>query len=284
MSVDVGFCGRVVEETMRFHGPTTTNRLLTADLTYRDVLMPAGTVLWFPWSVIGRDETTVADADGFDPDRRQEHPHLGFALGAHICLGQFIARAQLAEGLHLIARRITRPRSPGPLGWRPFPGVWGIRGLPMDNWHTLDQALNDKRGVWRRFMCPDIDSDEKQKYNANPDDQNFQGQGTMMVCALGDFAVIAWSTNSDYAVNEGVMGYHWDPVGIELFLAGQYDGRTMKTDWNAASTDPGIGPDPARKEEYDLRRIGIMGMARVRVTLQKGEPHTAVEATAARTA
>ncbi|MBW8755394.1 MAG: cytochrome P450 [Sphingomonadales bacterium] len=129
---DLGFCGRVLDETMRFHSVTNTNRLITADIIYRDVLMPAGTVLWFPWAVIGRDGTTIADADVFNPERQQQHPHLGFALGAHICLGQFIARAQLAEGLHLIAQRITRPRSPGPLGWRPFPGVWGIRGLPIE--------------------------------------------------------------------------------------------------------------------------------------------------------
>jgi hypothetical protein len=66
----------------------------------------------------------------------------------------------------------------------------------------------------------------------------------------------------------GFIGYHWDPVGIELFVAGQYDQRTMKTDWNAASTDPGIGPDPARLEEYNLRRVGGMGVFRARLTLQ----------------
>jgi cytochrome P450 len=133
---DIAFCGKVLEETMRFHSVTSTNRLLTADVTYRDVLMPAGTVLWFPWSVIGRDGSIIEDADTFRPERKQEAPHLGFALGAHICLGQFIARAQLVEGLHLIAQRIANPRSPGPLGWRPFPGVWGIRGLPI----TFDPA------------------------------------------------------------------------------------------------------------------------------------------------
>jgi cytochrome P450 len=129
---DIGFCAKVLDETMRFHSVTTTNRLLTDQIAYRGVVMPAGTVLWFPWAVIGRDETTVSEAGRFTPGRRQDHPHLGFALGAHICLGQFIARAQLAEGLHLIAQRITRPQSPGPLGWRPFPGVWGIRGLPIE--------------------------------------------------------------------------------------------------------------------------------------------------------
>ncbi len=129
---DFAFCGKVVDETMRFHATTTTNRLLTAPIDYRDVHMPEGTVLWFPWSVIGRDPAVAEDAGVFDPDRRQENPHLGFALGAHMCIGQFIARAQLAEGLHLIAQRLSNPTSPGPRGWRPFVGVWGIKGLPVE--------------------------------------------------------------------------------------------------------------------------------------------------------
>lgn len=66
----------------------------------------------------------------------------------------------------------------------------------------------------------------------------------------------------------GFLGYHWDPVGIELFLSAQYDQRTIKNDWNAQNTDPGLGPDPPRLEEYNLRRLGGMGLARVRVTKQ----------------
>ena len=52
-------------------------------------------------------------------------------MGMHICLGQFIARAQIQEGLHLIAQRICAPKRAGPSGWRPFYGVWGMRGLPI---------------------------------------------------------------------------------------------------------------------------------------------------------
>lgn len=66
----------------------------------------------------------------------------------------------------------------------------------------------------------------------------------------------------------GFVGYHWDPVGIELYLAGHYDQRTLKNDWNAAITDPGIGPDPARLEEFNVRRFGGMALARVRLTWQ----------------
>jgi cytochrome P450 len=129
---DVGFSRKVIEETMRYHSVTTTNRLVTDDIVYRDVLLPKDTSLWFPWAVAARDSSAVSDADDFNPDRKQVNPHLGFGLGAHMCLGQFIARAQLEEGLHLIAQRITKPRSRGPAGWRPFPGVWGIRGLPIE--------------------------------------------------------------------------------------------------------------------------------------------------------
>lgn len=66
----------------------------------------------------------------------------------------------------------------------------------------------------------------------------------------------------------GFVGYHWDPIGMELYLAGQYDERTLKNDWNAASTDPGIGPDPARNEEFALRRAGGMMLGRIRGTWQ----------------
>ena len=131
-AADPAFCARVVEETMRMHSVTNTNRLLVEDTVYRDVMLPSGTNLWFPWSAAARDPAAADEADAFLPEREQKNPHLGFALGAHICLGQFIARAQLAEGIHLIAQRFRNPRSPGPLGWRPFPGVWGIRGLPIE--------------------------------------------------------------------------------------------------------------------------------------------------------
>ncbi|MBX3185903.1 MAG: PEGA domain-containing protein [Labilithrix sp.] len=66
----------------------------------------------------------------------------------------------------------------------------------------------------------------------------------------------------------GFIGYHWDPVGIELFGGGQYDHSGNTLSWAASSVDPGIGPDPARTEAFDLHRIGAFGAARIRVTFQ----------------
>ncbi len=125
------YCSKVADESMRFHGPVNGARILTDDIDHRGVHFPKGTMVWFPKSVIGQDPATASDAAEFNPDRDVKQAHLGFGYGPHICLGQFIARAQIAEGLHIIARRMKKPTSPGPEGWRPFMGVWGIKGLPM---------------------------------------------------------------------------------------------------------------------------------------------------------
>jgi len=99
--------------------------------TYRDVEIPAGTMLIFPLSVSGHDPEIFSDPDTFNPDRPEKHPNQAFGRGMHICLGQFLAVANVEEGIHLIAQRIANPRLAGPVTWKPFPGVWGITGLPI---------------------------------------------------------------------------------------------------------------------------------------------------------
>ena len=129
---DPNYCRKVMNETMRWHSPASSMRHVEQDFVFRDVLLTAGTVILMPWSVLGRDPTAVAEPDVFDPDRPEGSPHMAFGAGPHICLGQFIAKAQVEEGLHLIAQRIRKPRIAGSFGFRPFPGVWGLRGLPIE--------------------------------------------------------------------------------------------------------------------------------------------------------
>lgn len=66
----------------------------------------------------------------------------------------------------------------------------------------------------------------------------------------------------------GFFGHHWDPIGVELFILANYDQVTATHDWANSSPDGGIGPDPARNEEYKFRRIGGLGAARIRYTVQ----------------
>ena len=131
---DLDYCRKVVEETLRMFNPSSAFRFTSEDITYRDVLIPAGTMLFFNLNVSGRDPQAFDDADSFNPDRQIDpaRRHVAFGLGKHMCLGQFIARAQLQEGIHLIAQHMKQPHEAGEKGWRPFPGVWGIKGLPIE--------------------------------------------------------------------------------------------------------------------------------------------------------
>jgi cytochrome P450 len=130
---DHEFCRKVVEEMLRFCSVSTFFRVSTEEIEYRGVSIPKDTMIFFPVSIAGRDPGAFNDADRFDPDRPAdpEQRHIAFGRGAHICLGQHIARVQLEEGLHRIAQQIRNPRLVGEIGWRPFPGIWGLKGLPI---------------------------------------------------------------------------------------------------------------------------------------------------------
>ena len=131
---DDDYCRKVVEEALRWFNPGTIARIVDKEFDYRGVRLPAETMLFFPVSISGRDRVAFADAQDFDPERPidPERRHIAFGLGKHMCLGQYIARAQLQEGLHQIARRIREPRLAGTFDWRPFFGTWGLMGLPIE--------------------------------------------------------------------------------------------------------------------------------------------------------
>lgn len=123
---------KVMHETFRYNSPSTATRKVLREFEYRGVRFPEGTLIMFPWGFSGRDETAVENPHEFAPDRKGvSTSHFGFGMGAHVCLGQFIGKAQVEEGFHAIARRLKRPRLAGEPGWRPYPGVWGLAGLPI---------------------------------------------------------------------------------------------------------------------------------------------------------
>jgi cytochrome P450 len=130
---DHDYCRKVVEEALRWFNPGTVTRFVDRDFEYRGVLLPKDTMLFFPLSVSGRDAVVFPDGDTFDPDREIDpnKRHIAFGLGKHMCLGQFIARAQLQEAIHQIAQRIRHPELAGEFEWRPFYGTWGLKGLPI---------------------------------------------------------------------------------------------------------------------------------------------------------
>ncbi|HEX4375693.1 MAG TPA: cytochrome P450 [Steroidobacteraceae bacterium] len=129
---DAAYCRKVVVEQLRHTSPSNTYRVVTQDFNYRDVDFPQGTMLIFPISLAGRDPAIFSNASTFDPERPEKAASLAFGRGMHFCVGKFLAQANVEEGAHLIAQRITNPRLAGEVLWRGFPGVWGIKSLPIE--------------------------------------------------------------------------------------------------------------------------------------------------------
>lgn len=128
---DAEFCKSVVQEMLRHTSITSPCRTLREDVEYEGILFPKGTLLCFALSLTGRDPTVFSDPMEFRPERVQSPRHIAFGRGAHFCLGQHLATAQLEEGIHLIAQRLANPRLAGEVSWRPFLGAWGLRTLPI---------------------------------------------------------------------------------------------------------------------------------------------------------
>ena len=131
LATDEALAKAIINETLRYATVITTYRIAKEDLVYRDVTIPAGTMLVFPMPLAGRDGTIFSDADSFDPDRKPEARHYAFGRGIHICLGQFIARVQIEVALPIIASRLPNLARDGGIAWRPFPGIWGLTTLPV---------------------------------------------------------------------------------------------------------------------------------------------------------
>jgi cytochrome P450 len=128
---DVGFCRKVSEESLRHSAIATPYREAAVDFDYGGFRFRKGDTIVLAPPLANRDPAVFASPSNFDPGRENAGRNVAFGRGPHICIGQFIARNQLQEGLHLIARRLRNPRLAGEVEWRPFLGAWGLKHLPI---------------------------------------------------------------------------------------------------------------------------------------------------------
>jgi prepilin-type N-terminal cleavage/methylation domain-containing protein/prepilin-type processing-associated H-X9-DG protein len=95
--------------------------------------------------------------------------------------------------------------------------------VPTDDSSKVEAAMNDKAGVWRMFICPSTDTYEKGTYVASGGEVAPIDQGALMVLypTVGGAPVLWWSSNSDYVLNEGVLGYDVTDTSNRRRLRGQ---------------------------------------------------------------
>src|SRR5689334_1723840 len=120
-----------VEEVMRVR-PTTTwvTREALDDFSFDGLDIEAGTTIHLFCASAGTDGV-LAGGGEFDITVTGRPPHFGFGGGIHYCLGHYVARADMATALTVLARRCEDPRPAGEASWLPDSGNTGPVRLPI---------------------------------------------------------------------------------------------------------------------------------------------------------
>jgi len=123
---------RAAEEVLRYEGAGSGNpRTALEDIDHRGLAIKAGTVVLPSAPAANRDPKVYPDPDRFDVHREHAETQLTFGGGVHYCLGAALARAEVAEVLPLLAKRMPKLALDGPIEWRRGSLIRGPERLPI---------------------------------------------------------------------------------------------------------------------------------------------------------
>lgn len=120
-----------VDETIRWVTPVRHfSRTATEDYQLDGVTIREGesVTLWYPSA--NRDEDVFEAPDEFRVDR-QDNRHLAFGFGAHVCLGQHLARMEMAALYRELLRRTRHIELAGEPRYKESTFVGGLKSLPI---------------------------------------------------------------------------------------------------------------------------------------------------------
>ena len=93
---------RAIDEAVRFEPVASwKNRLVMRDVEIRGVKIPEGAFLSIAVGSANRDEDVFVDSETFDIDRPTKLS-FGFGFGPHMCLGLFLAKAEIEIAVNAI--------------------------------------------------------------------------------------------------------------------------------------------------------------------------------------
>ena len=126
-----GLALAAVDEALRYEPITPfTARITVAEVEHRGVTFPPGSVvLVSAWHANRQD----VEPDAFDIGRPVDGRRLlTFGAGIHYCVGANLARAELQEGLAMLARRVRSITLCGEPRFGTPSGIYGLDSLPVE--------------------------------------------------------------------------------------------------------------------------------------------------------
>lgn len=125
-----------VEELLRYHTVVHEGlpRVAAEDVLVGGTALRAGDGVIVSLAAANRDQAAFTDPDGLDPHRADARRHLAFGYGAHLCLGLWLARAELEIALAALASRVPGLRlavPPADLRFSEDMQIYGVHELPV---------------------------------------------------------------------------------------------------------------------------------------------------------
>ena len=104
---DAALIPNAVEEILRYQSSVPAwRRVTTKPVKLGDYDLPAGARIMMLTGSANHDEQMFADGDSFDITRDNADRHLAFGWGAHLCLGQNLARMEMRVMLEETTKRL----------------------------------------------------------------------------------------------------------------------------------------------------------------------------------
>ncbi len=120
----------LVEETLRMTAPTHNMwRVVAKDAEIGGLPVKAGEIVLLRFGSGNRDAEQFADPDRFDVRRPNARQHLSFGYGIHLCIGNALARKEMAVAFKALTTRLKNWRfAPARNDFRHNPSIL-LRGM-----------------------------------------------------------------------------------------------------------------------------------------------------------
>ena len=102
---------QAIDEALRWEGPVIcTHRYAKVDTEIDGVEIPQGTFIDLVLGSANRDPAKFEDPDTFNIFRERKYRHVAFASGPHLCIGQHLAKVEMARALNTLLDNLPNLR------------------------------------------------------------------------------------------------------------------------------------------------------------------------------